>query len=386
MVDSLRRRDALGLALGGVTACTLGSGWWTDLLAGAATTARVDAYGRLRAPDAHGLRLPPGFKVRLIARGGDRVPGTRYRWHADADGAATFRVDDGFVLVSNSEREPDGGASAIRFDRRGRIRDAYRILGGTRRNCSGGGTPWGTWLSCEEVDDGLVWECDPLGRWPPVARPALGCFNHEAAAVDPRDRHVYLTEDVDDGNLYRFTPTRWPDLSDGLLEAAIVRRGGWVDWAAVPDPSGRSRPTRQQVAGAARFARAEGIWFDAGTVYIATTADSRIHALKTRTGRLKVIYDGEREPGRLLTHVDAIAVSPEGQLIVCEDNDQGRLDIGVAERSGRVSRLLSASGPRHAGSELTGITFDPGGTRLFFASQRAAGVGEIYELRGPFSS
>ena len=115
-----------------------------------------------------------------------------------------------------------------------------------------------------------------------MARPALGVFKHEAAAVDPRGKRVYLTEDIGDGGFYRFTPKRWPDLSEGRLEIAAVAPNGLVSWREVPDPSAATTPTRQQVPGYTRFARGEGIWFDSGIVYVATTADNKVHAYDTR--------------------------------------------------------------------------------------------------------
>jgi hypothetical protein len=65
--------------------------------------------------------------------------------------------------------------------------------------------------------------------------------------------------------------------------------------------------------------------------------------------------------------------------------------MGVIERDRRVSRFLSVTGPQHERSEITGVTFDPSGGRMFFASQRAfpesellPGPGAIYEITGPF--
>ena len=136
--------------------------------------------------------------------------------------------------------------------------------------------------------------------------------------------------------------------------------------------------------GSTRFARAEGIWFDDGTVYLATTADSRIHAYDTRRRRIEIIYDGLASREAPLLRVDALTGSPAGELFVCEDIATDEIDIGLVTRSGRASRFLSVTGPEHRGSELTGAAFDPSGTRLYFASQRAARTGAVYEVTGPF--
>ena len=294
------------------------------------------------------------------------------------------------MLVSNSETL-EGGASALRIGPDGKVRDAYRILSGTTANCSGGGTPWGTWLSCEEIEDGQVWECDPSGRKRGVAHPAMGIFKHEAAAVDPRERRVYMTEDLIDGGLYRFTPARWPDLSAGLLEIARVGSGGSVEWIEVPDPSAAREATRRQVSGSTRLKRGEGIWLEGHTLYVSTTADDRVHAYDTKRRRIRVVYDGLASASAPLLRVDQLTGSRAGEVFVCEDIATDEIDIGVIERDGSVSRFLSVTGPQHKGSELTGVVFDPSGTRMYFSSQRAfpksdvlPGPGAIYEVTGPF--
>ena len=386
------RREVLGATVGGVAAVSLGVAFWDDLFGSTASRVGRSAgagYGPRRPPDELGLRLPERFRARVVARGGEPVA-DGYRWHEASDGSATFPTGDGgWILVSNSETL-DGGVSAIRFTRAGEPAGAYRVLGGTSQNCSGGGTPWGTWLSCEEVEDGHVWESDPSGRHAAVRRPALGTFRHEAAAVDPAGRRVYLTEDLVDGGLYRFTPSRWPDLSEGLLEIAWVGRHGDVRWLRVPDPAARSRPTRRQVRRSTQFKRGEGIWLDGHTLYVATTADHRVHAYDTRLERIRVVYDGLASREAPLLRVDQLTATRAGEVFVCEDIATDEIDIGLIEPSGRVSRFLSATGPQHEGSELTGVAFDPSGSRMYFSSQRAGGSagqpgpGAVYEVSGPF--
>jgi secreted PhoX family phosphatase len=78
-------------------------------------------------------------------------------------------------------------------------------------------------------------------------------------------------------------------------------------------------------------------------------------------------------------------------VFVCEDIATDEIDMGVITPDRRVARFLSVTGPQHQGSELTGVTFDPAGTRMYVASQRALsktelmpGPGAIYEITGPF--
>ncbi len=389
----MRRREFIGLGVGGAAVVSLGAGFW-DQLFGSAESHTLKAgvgYGPRRPPDANGVRLPEGFRSRIIAKGQEIVPGTDYRWHIASDGMATFpESGGGFVLVSNSENLV-GGASALRIADDGKVRDAYRILSGTTANCSGGGTPWGTWLSCEEVSDGTVWECDPTGRKKGVERRALGVFKHEACAVDKHERRIYMTEDLIDGGLYRFTPARWRDLSEGLLEIACVRKGGRVDWVEVPDPSAARERTAHQVSGTTRFKRGEGIWCDGHTVYVSTTADDRVHAYDIKRRHVRVVYDGLASKSAPLLRVDQMTGSRVGEVFVCEDIATEEIDIGLIERDGSVSRFLSVTGPEHRGSELTGVVFDPSGSRMYFSSQRAfpksdvlPGPGAIYEITGPF--
>lgn len=383
----MRRREFVAAGAAAAGAITFGGAFWRRTFDAHAATAGVGPYGPLQAADANGIMLPEGFSSRVIARANEPIGG--YPWHIFSDGQATYETrDGGWILVSNSEAPAPngGGASAIRFDRDAKITRAYRILGGTQTNCAGGRTPWGTWLSCEEYDGGQVWECDPTGEKEAVVRPALGVFKHEAAAVDPVRRQLYLTEDVGDGGFYRFTPSAYPDLSAGLLEVA-TGDGPNIAWVRVPDPSAIDVPTRHQVP-IRTFRSGEGIWYDSGTVYFTTKGDDRVWAYDTERSRIEVLYDPDETPNAPLQGVDNVTVSSSGDVYVCEDG--GNLEICLITPEREVAPFLRVTGPGHSTpfpgvtSELAGVIFDPSGRRMYFSSQRAFGFGMIFEVAGPF--
>lgn len=338
-------------------------------------------FGPLGPADANGLRLPPGFTSRIIGTTGQVVPGTTFTWHANPDGGACFPdpATGGWVYVSNVESSPGGGASMVRFGPDGTITDARSILSGTRLNCAGGATPWFTWLSCEEIDRGQVWECDPFGVQPAVARPAMGRFKHEAAATDPWRKVIYLTEDETDGGLYRFTPTTWGDLSAGTLDI-LVTAGDGVDWAPVPDPSGATTRTRYQVPGTRVFRGGEGACVDhRGALFVSTKGDDKVWALDPDDLRLVVIYDIGTVPApRTLRGVDNMTVDETGLLYIAEDGDNMQVvALGIGQQAVPVAEVSGVTG-----SEITGPAFSPDHTRLYFSSQR--NPGRTYEVTGPW--
>lgn len=376
------RRASLSVAVGVVA----GASGWRRALAGIPAQTGPGPYGPLLAPDENGIMLPAGFRSRVIVRAGETIGPRGYRWPVFPDGGAVFRVrDGGWIYAVNSEWFPPagGGVSALRFDARGQVVDAYSICSGTIINCAGGATPWGTWLSCEEHPAGRVWECDPSGRRSAVARDALGTFQHEAVAVDRRGRRLYLTEDVSDGRFYRFTPRVWGRLeAGGLLEVAVVGQGGAVTWRPVPEPNPsdvNANPTRRQVPESTVFRGGEGIVYRRGHVYFTTKGDNRVWAYDARRQRVQVFYDRELDPARTLGGVDNVAAAGSGDLVVAEDGDN--LELVLLSPGGVVSPLLRVTG--QDGSELTGPAFAPG-NRLYFNSQRGNGQGITYEVVGPF--
>jgi hypothetical protein len=196
-----------------------------------APTTATYVPGDLILHDETGLNLSRGLTARILARANEMVSyangeKSTVPFHTLPDAGATFPTTDdpsgdegGWIYVSNSEVKPHtkgkkgvdikGGVGAIRFNRQGEILHYQLVLNGTIMNCGGGRTPWGAWISGEEVNKtGRIWQVDPTGRRPaqplPMGDVHSGLF--ESFAYDVRDRtqpHFYMTQDDLTGALRR---------------------------------------------------------------------------------------------------------------------------------------------------------------------------------------
>tara|TARA_B100000378_G_scaffold275930_1_gene272838 strand:- start:708 stop:2051 length:1344 start_codon:yes stop_codon:yes gene_type:complete len=423
-IQTDRRKFLAGT--GAAFGALLASGCTTNRMVASASTASVPAYGPLQADPAGMLDLPRGFSYRLLSSLGDAmsdggsVPDK-------GDGMGCFDLGNGEIaLVRNHELVPEdkaGGPIAKGFDTRDgdivpggttnivldadtlEVKRQFRTLGGTIRNCAGGTTPWNTWLTCEETttgpnkrygeglarDHGWIFEvpANATGLVDPVPLTAMGRFNHEAACVDPATGIVYLTEDRDDGVLYRFIPQQRGNLrAGGKLQAMAIDglsdsrnwkapampvqklfEARWIDLDNVEAPLDDLR-IRAVAKGATLVARGEGIHMGTDDLFVCSTSGGQkglgqIFRLVPGRGRrpdmVELFFESESEDQ--FNFGDNLTVAPNGHLIVCEDQYTDIVDnhlrgITPDGRAYDFGRLTMQT-------ELAGGCFSPDGKWFF---------------------
>ena len=429
-------KGLVGAAFAGLSASLLGC---SQSEAKPMLTPTSAGYGPLIADPNGLLDLPEGFSYRLISslddpmKDGLTVPDR-------ADGMGCFKWDDDrVVLIRNHELKPKdrqfstaelasfttdkaydsfpdgvavpGGTTNVIYNlKTGKVEQEFFSLVGTIRNCSGGITPWQTWLTCEESidkaseqlkqDHGYIFEvpANATGLVEPKPLKQMGRFNHEAAAVDPKTGIVYLTEDRGDSLFYRFIPNVPGELElGGQLQAMAIKHitkfdsrnwnkqnmplNKWfqVEWFDLDEPESPNDDLRIRgyETGGALFARGEGIhWGDNELYFCCTNGGAK------QLGQIMryqpSLHEGTKQessaPGQIQLFLesndvslynfgDNLVVAPNGHLIVCEDQytDETQNHLRGVTPKGEVYGFAKV----RIQTEPAGACFSPDGSIMF---------------------
>jgi secreted PhoX family phosphatase len=378
------------------------------------------------------LALPKGFQYTVFGKTGARMTDGHATPRAH-DGMAAFHVKNQLRLVRNHEvNTPVGKAGAaigpnaydpfagggtttlvIDTNTRELVKD-FVSLSGTLINCAGGRTPWNTWISCEETllgpdrfkndsgqdqggfakHHGYCFEVAAAADGPvdPIPLKAMGRFQHEAIAVDPKTGIVYLTEDRPRAGFYRFIPARpgkfaaggrlqmlavkgRPNLDTRTQQTAGARLNvTWVD-IPNPDPAEAERDDlavyKQGIAaGAATFARLEGCLYGNERIYFDSTSggDKKLGQVweyrptGKEQGTLTLLFESG-DPS-ILNMPDNLCLNRTGNVVICEDNGVS-IHLRVMNQAGQLGTLARNIFEGFENREFAGVTFSPDYKTLF---------------------
>ena len=310
---------------------------------------------------------------------------------------------DKFYDIKRKKTHCFGGTTSIVYNiKTEKVENQYLSLAGTLVNCSGGKTPWNTWISCEETtmndgggitkNHGYNFEVVPsispkLTKAIPLKD--MGRFRHEGIAFDSSIGYVYQTEDREDGLFYRFIP----NIKNKLYKGGKLQILSFKDWRGIDTRNWNKKNIdierkykvrwididnvnsdkddlryRGKNLGGAIFARGEGIFYSDNMLFFTATTGGRnksgqiwkyIPNESNTDGEIELFYESSHS--NVLNMPDNIIISPNGNILLCEDG-KGRDRLIYIKPDKTISYLANNA---YNNQEFAGICFSPDNEILF---------------------
>ncbi len=255
-------------------------------------------------PEAHRTREQVDKEMYNVGGSIVRIKQIAGKWEVVKDDPRNRRITAKTPMTLNWDHPIKGASTVI----------------GTHSNCSGGITPWNTFLTCEENYDSFFGETEYLENGQPQHRPssygwekfypyppehygwvvevdpkdgsaqkhiAIGRYAHECCTLyELADKRIvaYSGDDHNDEHLYKFVSSKPGSLKYGTLYVANTDAGKWLplDWENQPALKERFKNqtevlirTREaaKILGATALNRPEDIEIDpiSGNVFVSLT-------------------------------------------------------------------------------------------------------------------
>ena len=365
-------------------------------------------------------KLPKGYSQSIVSDETDLniYDGGRDDWHDMNTVNETGKMAGKFMYRTHELRLPkslpEGGSISVVNLETGKTKllaqdPSWNALDGIRW------TPWGTLLFAEEATGGRLFEVtlndDMMSAASVVDRPAVGRLAHEGIDLDEagniyvvdehRGRSVGCTDAAGEGytpcggGIYKFVPNSYGDLSAGSLYVLKVTgpdgtgKGEWVG----PIDAENARVSGSAFGGQS-YQRPEDLEIIGDTLYVAVTEgprdetgkeyyEGRVISVNLKTmvvntfvkANLNVPVEigkpGDEGHQSGFDSVDNLAESPDGRLIMIEDNKPSDIWFASTKKVNKygaskdVDLFASLTDP---GAEGTGIYFSPTDPKILYVN------------------